>query len=66
VRLAGAAVAQQQKIFLAREELAPGQLQYQCFVQRRDSQEVEAIEAFDHRKLRLPDAALGGAAVAVE
>ena len=46
--------------------LASGQFENQRLVQRRDGEEVEAVEALDDRELRLPDAALGGAAVAIE
>jgi hypothetical protein len=38
--------------------LRPGQFQHQRLVQRRQRQEVEAVEAFDRRKLRLLDATL--------
>ena len=51
---------------LRREELAAGQFENQCLVQRRDGEEVEAVEALYNRELRLPDAALSGAAVAVQ
>jgi hypothetical protein len=43
VRLAGAAVAQQQDVFLARQELAACQFEDQRFVQRGDDEEVEAV-----------------------
>ena len=42
------------------------QLQHQRLVQRGDGEEVEAVQALDYREPGLPDAPLGGAAVAVE
>ena len=54
------------RMFFARQILAAGQFQHQRFVQRRDSEEVEAVEALYHGELGLPDAALGGAAVAIQ
>ena len=45
---------------------ASRQFEDQGLVQRGDGEEVEAVEALHHRELRLTDAALGGAAVAIE
>ena len=64
--LAGSGVAQQQHVLAAQQELRACQFQHHGLVQRRDGEEVEAVEALDHWELRLPDAALGGAAVAVQ
>ena len=66
VGLAGSAVAEQQYVLAAREELAPRQFQHHRLVERRHGEEVEAVEAFGDGELRLPDASLGGAAFAVE
>jgi hypothetical protein len=66
MRLAGTGVAQQQHVLAAQQELRACQFQHHGLVQRRDGEEVEAVEALDHWELRLPDAALGRAAVAVE
>ena len=65
VSLPGSTVAQQQHVLLAGQELASSQIQNQCFVGLWDGQEVEAVETLDDWELCLPDAALGGPAVAV-
>jgi hypothetical protein len=62
---ASAAVAEKKKIFLSRQILAAGQFQHQRLVERGDGQEIETIEALDHRESGLPDAALGGTTLAV-
>ena len=56
MRLAGAAVAPQQHVLHAREELASCQVQHQGLVGGRDGEEVEAVEALDDWELCLPDA----------
>ena len=66
VGFAGAAVAEQQDVFLAVEILASRQFQDQGLVERGDGEEVEAVQALHHREPGLADAALGRAAVAVE
>ena len=48
------------------QELASGQLQDQGLVQRGNRQELETVQALDHRELRLADAAFDGAAIAVQ
>jgi len=55
-----------QKIFFARQELASCQFQDQRLVERGDGQELEAVQTLDDRELRLPDAALDGATIAVQ
>ena len=64
--LAGSAVAEQQYVLSAREELASRQLQHHRLVECWHGEEVEAVEALGDGELRLPDASLGGAAFAVE
>ena len=54
-RLAGAAVADRDDVLAAGDVLRAGQLQHQGLVERRQGQEVEAVEAFDRRELRLLD-----------
>jgi hypothetical protein len=48
VGLAGAAVAQQQHVLAAQQELRARQFQHHGLVQRGDGQEVEAVQALDH------------------
>ena len=66
VCFAGAAVAEQQDVFLAVEILRARQFENQRLVQRRDGEEVEAFEALYDWELRLPDTALRSAAVAIQ
>src|SRR5271170_6760770 len=66
MRFPRSAVAQQQHVLAEGEELTSCQFQYQSLVQRRYGQEVEAVHGLDDRELRLPDAAFGGAALAVQ
>ena len=65
MRLPRAAVAQQQHVLAAGEELRSCQFQYQGFVHGRDGEEVEAVHGLDDWELRLTDAAFRGAALAV-
>ena len=46
--------------------LRAGQLQHQCLVERRQRQEVEAVEALDRREPRLLDPALDHAPFALD
>jgi hypothetical protein len=55
VALAGAAVADRDDVVPAEHVLAAGQLEHQCLVERRQRQEVEAVEALDRREPRFPD-----------
>ena len=55
VGLAGAAVADRDDVLAAGDVLRAGKLQHQRLVERRQGQEVEAVEAFDRRELRLLD-----------
>ena len=64
--LAGSAVAEQQHVLSAGEELAPRQLQHHGLVERRHGEEVEAVQALGRGELRLSYAAFGGATFAVE
>ena len=66
VRFARPAVAEQQHVLSAGEELAPRQFQQHSLVERRHGEEVEAVQTLDPRELRLSDAAFGRAAFAVE
>src|SRR4051794_10191985 len=66
MRLSGSAVAQEQEIFFAREELASGQLQDQRFVEGWHGQELEAVQALDNGEPRLANAALDSATIAIE
>jgi hypothetical protein len=66
VRFTRAAVAQQQHVLAASEELASRPLQHQGLVQRWDSQEVEAVHGLDDWELRLPDAAIRGPALTIQ
>ncbi len=66
VRLAGAGVAKQQHVLFSEQELAAGQLQDHSLVERGHGKEVEAVQAFGDRELRLSDAAFGGASFAVQ
>ncbi len=53
--LAGAAVADRDDVLAAGDVLGAGKLQHQGLVQRRQGQEVEAVETFDGRELRFLD-----------
>src|ERR1035437_610016 len=64
--LAGAAVPEQQHVLSSQQELRADQFQHHGLVQRRDGEEVEAVEALDHWELRLAHAALGSPALAVQ
>src|ERR1700733_6467968 len=46
VRFPSAAVAEQQNVLTASEELASRQFQHQGLVHRRDSEEVDAVQGF--------------------
>jgi len=58
VRLAGTAVADGDHVLPPQHILGAGQFQHQHLVQRRQCQEVEAVETFDCRELCLLDAPL--------
>jgi hypothetical protein len=55
MRFPGAAVARQQNVLAAGEELASRQLQYESFVQRSYGQEIEAVHTNSYRRSTLPD-----------
>src|SRR4051794_23562444 len=56
--LAGAAVAERDHVLPLADVVAARQVEDQHLVQRRDGQEVEAIEALHRREMRLTDPAL--------
>ena len=64
--LAGAAVADGDDVLAALDVFAAGQLHDQWFVQRRDGQEVEGVQALGGGEARGADAALHHALVAVD
>ena len=66
MRFTCSAVARQQDVLAASEELASRQLQHQGLVQRWDSQEIEAVHDLDDWELRLSDATFGSPALAVQ
>ena len=53
--LAGAAVADRDDVLAAGDVFRAGQLQHQHLVERRQGEEVEAVEAFDRREPGLLD-----------
>ena len=53
--LAGAGVADRDDVLTTDDVLRAGEFQYQHLVERRQCQEVEAVEAFDRRELRFLD-----------
>ena len=55
VGLPCAAVSHGDDVLPAINVLAPGELEHQLFVHRRDRQEVEGVEALDRREARSPD-----------
>src|SRR5215210_5140969 len=66
MRLAGAAVADGDDILAAGDILRAGELQYQGLVERRQGQEVEAVEAFDNREPGLLDPPLDNPPLALD
>jgi ParB family chromosome partitioning protein len=66
MRLARTAISEQEEIFLPRQKLTSGQFQHQRLVERGDGKEVETVQALDHRKSCLADAAFRGSAIAVQ
>ena len=66
MRFAGPAVANRDHVLPPQHIFRPGQFQDQGLVQRRQRQEVEAVEAFDRRKLRLLDTTLDRLAFPVD
>ena len=56
--LAGAEIANRDDVLLARDILAPRQLQHDILVERRDCREVEGVQALHRREPRLLDATL--------
>ena len=55
MRLAGAAVADGDDVLAAGDVFRAGKFQHQGLVERRQGQEVEAVEAFDRREPGLLD-----------
>jgi hypothetical protein len=55
VRLAGAAIAERYDVLAAGDVFRAGKFQHQGLVERRQGQEVEAVEAFDGRELSFLD-----------
>jgi hypothetical protein len=64
--LAGAAVAESDHVLPPLDVLAARQLQHQQLVQRRDRDEVEAVQALHGREAGLADAPLHRASLALE
>src|SRR5450755_623199 len=66
MRFPGTTVAQQQHVLALQQELAACQLQNQRLVDCRDSEKLEGVQALDHRKTCLLNAAFGGPPFAVQ
>src|ERR1039457_773126 len=66
MRFPGSTVAQQQHVLTLQQELAACQLQNQRLIDRRDSEKLESVQALDHRKTCLMNAAFGGPPFAVQ
>src|ERR1035437_10524777 len=66
MRLARARVTQKQHVLVPLEKFAPRQLQHHGLVYGWDAQELESVQALDHWKAGLMDAALGGPPRAVQ
>src|SRR5271166_5231144 len=66
MRLARPTVTQQQHVLAPNQELAACQLQDQRLVDCRDSEKLEGVQALDHGKTCLLNAAFGGPPFAVQ
>src|ERR1039458_8336774 len=55
-----------QHVLAAQQKLAARQLQYQRLVDRRNGEKLEGVQALDHRKTCLMNAAFGGPTLAVQ
>ena len=66
VSFSRATVAQQQHVLPTQQKLTTRQLQHHGLVQRWDGQELEGVQALDHWKAGLMDAAFGGPPLAIQ